>query len=323
MGKNLEIIQSFFITSARYNFTAGEKRVLTQLINLMQPLLQGKVLKGRIMQDLFNDYTIEMPISNFLEDKNSKNHTQIWQAFDQLNEKVIYHSDSVYLNKKIRLVESPAHLRNGVIRFRLAEELVKMFLDFSKGYSKYELETSLQLKSIYSMRLYELISNQPAPLTYKIQTLKEMWGADLPAYKLTHNFIKRVIEPAKKELYEKANWSFEYSPIKEGKKFTKITFIPVNVERDINTPQELILVNAFLGNILGYIKNTCEATEKQCKSHKKNIERFALYFKGEALGKIESIWQNAIIAQEENGEDPYRYLFGTIKKLVNEFNPKK
>lgn len=320
MGKNLEIIQSFFITSARYNFTAGEKRVLTQLINLMQPLLQGKILQGRVMQDLFHDYTFEMPISLFLEDKNSKNHTQIWQAFDNLNEKVIYHSDSVYLNKKIRLIESPAHLRNGFIRFRLAEELVNMFLDFSKGYSKYELETSLQLKSIYSMRLYELISNQPAPITYKIQTLKEMWGADLPAYKLTHNFIKRVIEPAKKELYEKANWSFEFECIKEGKKFTKITFIPVHITKEIDTPRELVGRNAILGEILGYIKNTCGATEKQLKSHKTNLELFVTYLRGDAIDQIKNIWKNARIA-EEQGEDPHKYLFGTIKKIVKKYNP--
>lgn len=319
MEKKIEIIQSFFITSARYKFTAGEKKVLTQLINLMQPLLQGKILKGRVMQDLFNDYTIEMPISMFLEDKSSKSHKQIWQAFDQLNEKVIYHSDNVYINKKIRLVESPAHLRKGFIRFRLAEELVNIFLDFSKGYSKYELETSLQLKSIYSMRLYELISNQQAPITYKIQTLKEMWSADLPAYKLTHNFIKRVIEPAQKELYDKANWSFEYECIREGKKFTKITFIPINVKKEIDTPKELILRNANLGRILGYIKNTCGATDKQCSSHKKNIELFATYLRSDAENKIKNIWQNARIA-EEQGEDPHKYLFGTIKKIVKKYN---
>ena len=47
-------------------------------------------------------------------------------------------------------------------------------------------------------------------------------------YKLTADFIKRIIEPAKKELDEKSPYTFHYNTIKTGRKITGIRFIPIH-----------------------------------------------------------------------------------------------
>ena len=46
-------------------------------------------------------------------------------------------------------------------------------------------------------------------------------------YKLTADFFRYVIEPAKKELDKSAPYSFEYTPIKQGRKIVSIKFYPI------------------------------------------------------------------------------------------------
>ena len=42
--ENREVIQSYIITAAKYDFTVDEKRVLSHLVEMMQPLIEGKEL---------------------------------------------------------------------------------------------------------------------------------------------------------------------------------------------------------------------------------------------------------------------------------------
>lgn len=77
----------------------------------------------------------------------------------------------------MRIVQSPKLDKyNSFIEFRLDKKIYEAFLNFSKGYRKYELTTAMQFESVYAMRFYELLSGQKKPLTYSIDTLKEMFS---------------------------------------------------------------------------------------------------------------------------------------------------
>ena len=314
MAKNKNIIQSYLITTAKYDFTADEKRVLSNLINVLQPLLEGKILKGKIQQDLFQDYCLELPTNTFLGENDRTNHTRIKKALDLLEEKKLYQEDENSW-RKIRLIESPRYIKRGVVQFRLAKELVEVFLNFDKGYSKYELETSLKLKSVYSMRLYELISGQKQPLTYKISYLKEIWGATQKAYERNYNFIKRVIIPAQEELNEKANWTFAYTPIKEGKRFTKIMFTPVHNPKneDLSVEEnELIrqisISRLIESNLKNYLIHTCGFSIQEIKNNVPTLKKFSELYSAQTEGKIREIW-----ARARDKRNPKSYLIGSIK----------
>lgn len=314
MAKNKNIIQSYLITTAKYDFTADEKRVLSNLINVLQPLLEGKVLRGKVQQDLFQDYCLELPSSTFLGENDKTNHSRIKKALDLLEEKKLYQEDENSW-RKIRLIESPRYLKRGVVQFRLAKELVELFLNFDKGYSKYQLETSLKLKSVYAMRLYELISGQTQPLTYKISYLKEIWGATQTAYNRNYNFIQRVIIPAQRELDEKANWTFIYTPIKEGKKFTKIMFTPVHNPRNEDTSTEehelirqISISRLIENNLKNYLLQTCGFSVQEIKNNIPTLKKFSELYKQDTDGKIREIW-----ARARDKRNPKSYLIGSIK----------
>ena len=217
--ENREVIQSYIITAAKYDFSVDEKRVLSHLVEMMQPLIEGKELVGKVEQDLWGTYHFELPTEYFFEE--GVNRQRIKQAIKSLNDKSFEYEDEDGWGI-CRLIEMPFLDKRGKVEFYLGKKLVDVFLNFNKGYSKYQLDISLSFKSVYSMRLYELISNQTRKLTFRISRLKEMWDITDKAYERNYNFIQRIIEVAKKELDEKSNWSFTYQPIKKGRSFELI-----------------------------------------------------------------------------------------------------
>ena len=232
--QNKEVLQSYILTTAKYDFNVYEKRILYRIIEINQYLLEGKKLDNRYIIDKSSIDTIKytMPISAFLnpkEDKEDKNHSRIKVAFENLQKKIIsyddkenkiWHSAGIIFNVKMD------YDRADKITFQQADFIYQAFMDFSKGFRKYELKIAMQFESVYSMRFYELFSTQKTPINYSIETLKEMFKMS-EKYKLTSGFIRDVIDKAKKELDKCSPYTFHYEKIKTGRKITGIRFIPI------------------------------------------------------------------------------------------------
>jgi len=225
-----EIIQSYIVTTARYNFSVYEKRILYRIIEMMQHLLQGKKLNQhyRIDKTLFDIHHVEMPLSAFLTDEEDDNYARAKEALQSMSRKFFqFELDGLW--REIPLILLPKILRyEGIAKFRLHENVFDALLNFSKGFQKYELKTAFEFESTYAMRFYELFSRQRSTLVYSIQNLKLMFGVE-NKYTLTSDFIKRVIVPAKKELDKKSPYSFEYTPLKTGRQITAIKFFPYEI----------------------------------------------------------------------------------------------
>ena len=228
--KNKDIIQSYIMTTARYDYSADEKRILFRLVETFQHLLEGqKITTGRIDKILFDDYELELPISHFLP-PNSKNYDRMKTAFRSLNEKKFEYEDDK-LWEIIHIIEKPKIVNREKVKFELNAKIVDCFLNYKKGFRKFELETAFSFSSVYAMRFYELFSGQKKMVTYTIENLKKMFVIE-DKYPRNPDFIKRVIEPAKKELDEKSSYSFEYKVNKRGPQFHSIDFYPVAISRN-------------------------------------------------------------------------------------------
>jgi hypothetical protein len=230
-----DIIQSYIITAAKYDFSVYETRVLLRIVECFQYLLEGKKLDKNfvISKNLYGSVTITLPVSSLLLKKKDGNYTQIKKAFLSLLKKTIeFENGNIW--EAISLIEKPKIIKyNRTVTFKLDPIIYNALLDFSKGYRKYELETAMTFNSVYAIRFYELFSGQTIPLTYKIETLREMFGLK-NRYLAVHMFISRVIVSAKKELDLKSSYSFTYRLEYEDKRKQKgrkkvigITFMPV------------------------------------------------------------------------------------------------
>ncbi|HOK39397.1 MAG TPA: replication initiation protein [Bacteroidales bacterium] len=232
-ANNKQMIQSYIVTTARYDFSVYEKRIIYRLVELCQCALEGqKLIPGFQINPLLYEEMKEivMPISAFLKDEKDENYSLAKKALWDLKNKVIeYEDDEIW--KPISIIEMPKLIKKGYVKFVLHKEIYEALLDFSKGFRKYELAVVFKFDSVYAMRFYELLSGKTDPITYSIDNLKIMFKLE-NKYKLNTDFIRYVINTAKKELDEKAPISFEYKLQKNGKKIVAITFYPYEIPQN-------------------------------------------------------------------------------------------
>ena len=322
VSDNRQVIQSFLLTSARYEFSIYEKRIFTSLVNAMQPLIEGKKLNGKVEQDLWGDYHFEFPLSFFMDEDNS-HINRYKEALMGLNDKKFeYEDEEVW--RLIRLIERPQYKkRKGVIEFDIASQLVDVFLNYSRGFSKYNLGVSMSLKSVYAVRMYELMANQKRPLTYSIEKLKDIFGVtEQKSYANTFNFVRRCIHQAWFELEEskEANWSFGYNLVRHGRKITAITFTPIHhpekeppeVQR-AEAIRQVHLSHWLPIDLKNHLLKKCGFSPREIKNNIDTIEAFCKLYNQNTLTKINEIWERA-----KDKRKPKAYLIGAMQLELNE-----
>ena len=323
--ERIEIIQSYIVTTARYDFNVYEKRILYRIVETMQAQLNGIKLnqRHRINKELFETYEVEMPISAFLNSEEDKNYARTKAALVSMSKKIFEFEDE-RVWRAIPLVMLPKIIKyESTVKFRIHEEIYDALMNFSKGFKKYELQTAFKFESAYAMRLYELLSKQRTPLTYTIMDLKLMFGVE-KKYKLTADFIKRVIVTSKKELDEKSPHSFEFKPLKSGRKITAIKFFPVLIRKNQDEEFEGKLLKRQVTPawviermIVEYLKEYYLFSASEIKN---NIELFE-----RAQNEIEDLllFLSEVKAKANRAANPKGYLINAIKKRLNIENEKK
>lgn len=94
-------------------------------------------------------------------------------------------------------------------------------------FTQYSLQETIQFKSVYSMRLYQILSQwtYKQSVEYSIEKLRFMLDIEHTEYKLYGDFKRKVLEVAYKEINKSSTLRFDYQEIKTGKKITSINFI--------------------------------------------------------------------------------------------------
>ena len=319
---NKELIQSYILTTAKYDYSVYEKRILYRIVEQLQLLIEGKTLnKNYSMQEIPHEdiklFKFTFPFSAFKKNEEDKNHAQIKKALLSLEKKGFEYEDSEVW-ETINILYLPKVFKNKeYIGFTLREEIIQAFLDFSKGFKKYELKTAMEFESVYSMRFYELLSNQKTPINYSIDTLKEMFQIE-NKYKLTADFLRYVIEPAKKELDKCSPYTFHYETIKTGRKITGIRFIPIHqpqFEDESLKKQKALkqMSNRWYipKNIEDYLKYNYEFTDKELNNNLSLFESLHNHLsEEELLDFLVELKAQSVLYEIKNIK---AYLIGSLK----------
>lgn len=225
--QNKDLIQSYVLSAAKYDFSVHEKRILYRLIELCQFALSGQKLAPgfSVQHQVFQDLkTVTMPLRSFMKSDEDQNYMEVKKALRSLRNKTIdYEQNGKW--KLIGIIELPRFDIAGSVEFSIHPEIYDAILDFGKGFKKYEIAKAMEYESIYSMRFYELFSNQKTPIRYSVEQLKEMFLLQ-GKYSRVNDFFRKVILAAKKELDAKSPWTFDYVAESTGKKITHILFTP-------------------------------------------------------------------------------------------------
>jgi len=316
--RNKDLLQSYVLTTAKYDFSVYEKRIIYRIIEILQQYTEGKKLnkKYNIDIDLFGDAHISIPISAFLKDDRDKHYTEIKKALTSLESKKMTYEDEQNW-QIIRLIEKPRiNKYESFVVFRLDAMIYSAFLDFSKGYRKYELKTAMQFDSVYAMRFYELMSGQKTPLCYSIDQLKEMFQIS-DKYDRVNDFKKYVLDIAKRELDKCSPYTFTYEMNKTGRKFTSVTFYPKQQPqfRDDSLEKHELQKQVSLSwdlpkEITDYLIHNFEFTKDGIKN---NLDLFK-----QAHEQIDLVsFLASIKGKVRTSANPQGYIIGAIRKIIN------
>lgn len=152
---------------------------------------------------------------------------------------------------KSRWVQDVKYLpRENAIEISLSRIVVRETtrLDGLKQFfTSYTLEQTAQLKSAYSVRLYEMLAQwvtaKKTPVL-DIEKFRQQLGIGVNEYTRMHQFKERVLENALAEINEKTDLTIKYEQVKSGRNITGFSFkiskkqkklTNVNEERDQNT----------------------------------------------------------------------------------------
>ena len=87
---NKEVLQSYILTTAKYDYSVYEKRILYRLIEVFQKYTTGNKLNDKVIiqKDLFDVNIVTLPVSMFLVNEVDKNHHRIKEALIRLENKI-------------------------------------------------------------------------------------------------------------------------------------------------------------------------------------------------------------------------------------------
>jgi plasmid replication initiation protein len=216
--KNRNLRQHNSITEARYEMSSLEKDIFYLLIN-------------EINQTDSPDSFYNIDIDKYLVFKNV--------SAEELHKAALklicrsYHIDkpngnifSVTLTTAARYDEEAKRLQ-----IKISEKLLPYLIELRDNFTEFYLETALSLRSKYSKRLYEMLSQYKDVGEFKISIDELKWRlalkdpkTDLETYPLWYTFNKVVLDTPQKEINSKSDINFTYKAIKTGRRYTSLEF---------------------------------------------------------------------------------------------------
>lgn len=317
--KNKEVLQSYIITTAKYDFSIYEKRILYRQIEIEQELLLGQTIKpGVIIEtNLWKDKKYTIPVKWLLPNgEKDKNHYQVKKAFEALmSKKIIYETPDAIEGFPI-IQRFKIDKKGENVTWQVPHEIVDVIVNFAKGFRKYELKIAMEFESVYSMRFYELLSGQTTPLTYTIEQLKSMFQIQ-NKYKLTADFFRNVIEPAKKELDAKSPYSFDYHVNKEGRKFHSITFFPIIKEEVTEQQLRKYSPKKLSSEVENYLLNNIGYTQSEIEANRD------LWFRATMMLPDILVQLEKLSGKSRISKNPKGWIIGAIKKMIEKIREER
>ena len=219
-------------TESRQEFTELEKKIVTLVVNQIGHLsLKGSTKIG-------GDMVFRVP---FLELTKTNNHSKIADAAESLQSKrLIYRNDKTH---QLDIITPFPRIRFDLIdgqRFielTMFSAVVPHFAELGQRYTKYDIDVMLSLSSVYSQRMFEIVSmyynRGQYQFAYAVDRLMEMLNC--PEQYTFNDLRKNSLIIAQRELQQKAGINLDWVPSRKvGKKIVELAFT-------IKTHQQLAL----------------------------------------------------------------------------------
>ncbi len=215
--ENALVRKSNFLIEASYKLSLVEQRLIMVLASMIKP------------SDVeFKKYPLEVKaFSNLLELKNKNEYLHL----KEITKRLLSRAFTMKLpdaTLQVGWLSSAKYIEGkGIVELCFDPELKPFLLQLKERFTSYKLKNIIQLKSSFSIRIYELLKQyeKVGERAFLIEKLKVSLGLEDGQYKLYADFKRKVLLVAQRELAAKTDISFELEEIKIGRGVGKIRFV--------------------------------------------------------------------------------------------------
>ncbi len=243
--QNKLIKQHNRLTCAKYNLTPIQKDIIYLLLSQIQEDDNpSKVYKFHIS-------------ALYTRNRKEVNHIRIKQDIDDLLKQQIEIKKLTGWLKFPAIVSSIEYIaKEGVLELEISNKLRPYLFNLTNNFTTYWSETALNIKTTHAKRIYEMLSQYKDTgfLKISLRNLKERLylinhTTGREQYPMWTKFKNSVLEKSKKELLETtSDITFEYKPVKFGKKCISVEFKILNKRKKLaknKTPVEDTFIKNF------------------------------------------------------------------------------
>jgi len=233
MKKSELVVKSNRLIEASYRLGLNEQRIILYSICRCREEQKG----------LFPDLPVTITADAFAKQFPSVGRGNVYQqlkdAMDALYERSVTIHDTDPASgharvKKTRWVSEAAYVDGaGNVQVIFTPEVIKYITRLEAEFTSYQLEKVGHMTSAHAVRIYELLAQHRdiGNRTINLAWLRETLQIAPDEYKLTTNFIRKVIEVAVDQINKHSDLTVSYKPVKTGRAITDFAFKIKDKER--------------------------------------------------------------------------------------------
>lgn len=226
MKKQELVVKSNRLVEASYRLTLNEQRIILYAICRCREEEKG----------LFPNEPVVITADAFAKhfpgiDKTNVYH-QLKDAMDALYDRsvTLYETDDDTGKEQVsktRWISKASYVDGaGRIKVVFTSDVIKYITRLEGAFTSYELEKVGNMTSAYAIRIYEMLAQYKTTgrHTLNLKTLREALQIEPDQYKLTTDFVRKVIEVATDQINKHSDLTVSYKPMKTGRAITDFAF---------------------------------------------------------------------------------------------------
>lgn len=226
MKKNELVVKSNRLIEASYRLTLNEQRIILYAICRCREEQRG----------LFPNDPIVITADAFAKQFPSTDKTNVYHqlkaAMDALYERsvTLYEVDEETGHEQVSKTRwiSKASYVDGAGRIKVAftPDVIKYITRLEKEFTSYQLEKVGNMTSAHAVRIYELLAQhrEIGKRTLNLKWLRETLQIEADEYKLTADFMRKVINVAVKQINDHSDLDVKCGAKKTGRAITDFVF---------------------------------------------------------------------------------------------------
>lgn len=226
MEKSELVVKSNRLIEASYRLSLNEQRIILYSICRCRDEEKG------LFPDLPVTITADAFATQFPSIGRGNVYQQLKDAMEALYDRSVTIHDTDPMSghprvKKTRWISEAAYVDGaGNVQVIFTPEVIKYITRLEAEFTSYQLEKVGKMTSAHAVRVYELLSQNRAigNRTLNLAWLRETLGMEPGEYKLTADFIRKVIEVAVKQINDHSDLTVNYKSIKTGRAITDFVF---------------------------------------------------------------------------------------------------